>query len=74
MCKIMLCVYSIVHNIYTYNVLIISYYIRISEFKKILNVLYSNYTYIFEVCHVLKHNGYVRILKIQKCFSIYKIQ
>jgi hypothetical protein len=35
MCKIMLCVYSIVHNIYKYKKL---YYIHISEIKNKLKV------------------------------------
>jgi hypothetical protein len=51
--------------LYTYDILIISYYIHISELQnkfKIFNLLYSKYTYIYK----LKDNGYVTILKIQK--------
>ncbi len=39
-----------IHNIYTYNIVILSYYIHILEFEnkfKILKNLYSNYTYIY---------------------------
>jgi hypothetical protein len=46
------CAYYIhmIHNIYTYNIVILSYYIHILEFEnkfKILKNLYSNYTYIY---------------------------
>jgi len=61
------------HNIYTYNILIISYYIHISELQnkfKILN-FYIQIIHIFiKFYHVVKHNIYVKILKIQKEFYV----
>jgi len=62
-------VYYNTHILYTYYILIISYYIHISEFKNKLkySILNIQIKHIFiKFYHVLKHHKYVKILKIQK--------
>ncbi len=58
-----------IHNIYTYIILLISYYIHILELQnkfKMLNFYIQNIPIFIKVYHVLKHNRYVLKILIQK--------
>jgi len=69
--SIKLCYVYIVWYITYINVfiLIILYYNHMSELKEIKNIIgfiFKLYIYLLKVCHVLKHNSYVKSFEIHK--------